>query len=84
MTKYPEPKNERGAIARLVCMADDLAADMATATRTLEELHAELGKLFRQVVQEYPDSCFEEPPPVTNRIPMPDDDDPLAYKRIID
>lgn len=29
---------------------------------------------------QYPDSCFAEPPPVTNRIPLPDDDDdPFAY-----
>jgi hypothetical protein len=79
MTKYPEPKNDRQAMARLVCMAYDVEVSIAEAVRALDALRSELSKLFHEKAS-YPDSCFAEPPPVTNRIVMPDDDDPLAYE----
>jgi hypothetical protein len=80
ITKYPKPTNDREAIARLVCMADDLAVSIEGATYALNELRAALSELIQAKVR-YPDSCFAEPPPVKSRIPLPDDDDLLAFRQ---
>jgi hypothetical protein len=60
MTKYPEPTNDRQAVARLACMADDIEVSITEAVRALDELRAELSRLLHEKAS-YPVSDDDDP-----------------------
>ena len=64
--------DNRAGLLRLM-MTDETIPDLPPGALPLAQTVAEIT---REDVTPYPQSCFEEPPPLASRIELPDDDAP--------